>query len=51
MYGLDDTQPASTTLRRGRGSCSQRLAVLEALARRRGIATRVEGLILRGEFW
>lgn len=44
-------QPASTTLRRGRGSCSQRLAVLEALARSCGIATRVEGLILRGEFW
>ena len=51
VYGLDDTQPVSTTLRRGRGSCSQRLAVLEALARSRGIATRVEGLILRGEFW
>ena len=36
VYGLDDTQPASATLRRGRGSCSQRLAVLEGLARSRG---------------
>ncbi|MFD4293067.1 hypothetical protein ACFWQG_07570 [Rhodococcus sp. NPDC058532] len=51
VYGLDDTQPASSTLRRGLGSCSQRLAVIEACARRAGIATRVEGLVLRGEFW
>lgn len=51
VYALDDTQPASVTLTRGRGSCSQRLAVVEALARRRGIATKVEGLVLRGEFW
>ncbi|MFC9787781.1 transglutaminase domain-containing protein [Rhodococcus sp. NPDC127528] len=51
VYALDDTQPASVTLAHGRGSCSQRLAVVEALARRAGIATRVEGLVLRGEFW
>ncbi|WP_094272328.1 transglutaminase domain-containing protein [Rhodococcus sp. OK302] len=51
VYALDDTQPVSVTLRRERGSCSQRLAVLEALARRHGIRTRVTGLILRGEFW
>lgn len=51
VYALDDTQPVSVTLGRGRGSCSQRLAVLEALARRHGITTRVTGLILRGEFW
>lgn len=51
VYALDDTQPASVTLARSRGSCSQRLAVVEALARRRGIPTRVEGLLLRGEFW
>ncbi len=51
VYGLDDRQPVSVTLSRGRGSCSQRLAVVEALARRRGIATRVRGLVLRGEFW
>lgn len=51
VYGLDDLQPASVTLRRGVGSCSQRLAVVEAAARRAGIATRTEGLVLRGEFW
>ncbi|TQF66104.1 hypothetical protein FK531_19790 [Rhodococcus spelaei] len=51
VYALDDTQPASVTVARGRGSCSQRLAVVEALARRNGISTRVEGLVLRGEFW
>ncbi|MDI9899984.1 hypothetical protein QM716_08955 [Rhodococcus sp. IEGM 1409] len=51
VYGLNDQQPASVTLSRGRGSCSQRLAVVEALARRHGIATRARGLVLRGEFW
>lgn len=51
VYALDDTQPASVTLTKGQGSCSQRLAVVEALARKQGIPTRVEGLILRGEFW
>ncbi|MFD9681573.1 hypothetical protein ACFWAD_16980 [Rhodococcus sp. NPDC059969] len=51
VYGLDDRQPVSVTLSRGRGSCSQRLAVVEALARRDGTATRVRGLVLRGEFW
>ncbi|WP_254699199.1 transglutaminase domain-containing protein [Rhodococcus sp. SGAir0479] len=51
VYALDDLQPASVTVAKSRGSCSQRLAVVEALARRAGIATRVEGLVLRGEFW
>lgn len=32
VYAVDDTQPTSTTLVRGRGSCSQRLAILEAMA-------------------
>lgn len=51
VYALDDTQPTSKTLRRGRGSCSQRLAILEALARSHGIATRVEGIAVDGRFW
>lgn len=29
VYAVEDTQPVSHTLRRGRGSCSQRLAILE----------------------
>lgn len=51
VYGVDELQPASTTLRRGRGSCSQRLAVLEAVARGQGIATRSRGLLVDGAFW
>ncbi|WP_457464607.1 hypothetical protein [Streptomyces sp. TE5632] len=38
-------------LRRGRGSCSQRLAVLESVARASGVATRVRGLLVDGSFW
>lgn len=51
VYALNDTQPVSHTLRRGRGSCSQRLAVLEAVARASGIPTRVRGLVVDGRFW
>jgi hypothetical protein len=51
VYALDDIQPVSRTIRRGRGSCSQRLAVLEAIARRNGIATRVRGIAVDGTFW
>src|SRR5437762_1821538 len=41
VYTLDEFQPASVTLAKGRGSCSQRMACLEALARANNIATRV----------
>lgn len=51
VYALDELQPASKTLARRRGSCSQRLAVLEALARALGVATRVRGLLVDGAFW
>nr|WP_167473105.1 transglutaminase domain-containing protein [Nocardia arthritidis] len=51
VYSVNDKQPTSRTLRRGRGSCSQRLAVLESVARIRGIATRVRGLVVDGRFW
>ncbi|MFT4010161.1 MAG: hypothetical protein QM655_08990 [Nocardioidaceae bacterium] len=50
-YAIEEIQPASVTLRRGRGSCSQRLAVLEAVARGAGMRTRVRGLLVAGEFW
>ncbi len=50
-YALNDHQPTSVTIARQRGSCSQRLAVVEALARRAGIATRVRGLAVDGAFW
>lgn len=51
VYALDELRPASSTLRRGMGSCSQRLAVLEAVAREQGIATRARGLLVDGDFW
>jgi hypothetical protein len=51
VYALDESQPASRTLVRGRGSCSQRRAVLEAVARAAGIPIRVRGLLVDGAFW
>ncbi len=51
VYTVDEFQPASVTLRKGRGSCSQRMACLEAVCRARGIPTRVRGLWVAGRFW
>jgi Transglutaminase-like superfamily len=51
VYGLNERQRASHTLRTGRGSCSQRFAVLEAVARASGIPTMVRGLSVDGRFW
>lgn len=51
VYSVQDERPVSEVLRRGRGSCSQRLAVLEAVARAAGVATRVRGLLVDGAFW
>lgn len=51
VYSVQDERPVSEVLRRGRGSCSQRLAVLECFARATGIATRVRGLLVDGSFW
>jgi len=51
VYSVQDERPVSEVLRRGRGSCSQRLAVLEAVARATGTATRVRGLLVDGTFW
>ncbi|MEV4582583.1 transglutaminase domain-containing protein [Nonomuraea jabiensis] len=51
VYAMNEKQPVSTTLRLGRGSCSQRLALLEAVARGGGIDTRVRGLLIDGRFW
>lgn len=50
-YTLDERRPASRTLALGRGSCSQRFAVLEAVARASGLATRTHGLAVDGRFW
>jgi hypothetical protein len=51
VYTLNERQPASTTFTRGKGSCSQRMAVLEAVARAAGLATRSRALFLDGQFW
>ena len=51
MYSVKELQPSSTTLRRKRGSCSQRMACLEAVARAVGIPTRVRAFHIKGSFW
>ncbi|WP_282699820.1 transglutaminase domain-containing protein [Streptomyces sp. CC219B] len=51
VYSVQDERPVSQVLSRGRGSCSQRLAVLESVARASGVATRVRGLLVDGSFW
>lgn len=50
-YTVDELQPASATLAKGKGSCSQRFACLESLARGLGIPTRARGLWIAGKFW
>src|SRR5579864_2993122 len=51
VYSVNEWQPASKTLEKTRGSCTQRTAILEALARAAGIATRVHALGVKGSFW
>lgn len=51
VYALDESTPASSTLRRGKGSCSQRLAILESVARAVGTSTRVRALLIDCSFW
>jgi hypothetical protein len=51
VYSVDEWQRASKTLLKRRGSCSQRMACLEAIARAVGIPTRVRAIHLKGSFW
>jgi hypothetical protein len=51
VYTIDELQPTSRTLAKGNGSCSQRFACLESIARAAGIGTRVRGLWIAGKFW
>lgn len=51
VYSGDERQPASKTLRGRKGSCSQRMACLEAVCRAAGIPTRVRALHVEGSFW
>lgn len=51
VYALAENTPASRTFARGFGSCSQRLAILESVARSIGVATRVRALLIDRSFW
>jgi hypothetical protein len=51
VYTVDEFQPVSVTLQKQKGSCSQRMACLEAMCRARKIATRVRALWISGRFW
>jgi hypothetical protein len=51
IYSVTEKQPTSETVRLNGGSCSQRMACLEALARGYGVRTRVRGLWLSKAFW
>ncbi len=51
IYTVDELQPTSHTLAKGQGSCSQRFACLESVARAAGIPTQVRGLWIAGRFW
>jgi Transglutaminase-like superfamily len=51
VYSVNEWQPASATLRNGRGSCSQRMACLEAVGRAALVPTRVRALQVKGSFW
>ncbi|MGI5479282.1 transglutaminase domain-containing protein [Streptomyces lavendofoliae] len=51
VYSVEEVRPVSQVVRLGRGSCSQRMAVLEAVARAWGVPSRVRGLVVDGAFW
>ncbi|QFQ99625.1 transglutaminase domain-containing protein [Streptomyces phaeolivaceus] len=51
VYSVEDGRRVSLTLRLGRGSCSQRMAALEAVARAVRVRTRVRGLLVDGTYW
>lgn len=51
IYTIDEYQPASVTLEKGEGSCTQRTALVEAMARSVGIPTRNHVLWIDGKFW
>jgi hypothetical protein len=51
IYTVRERQPVSRTIVLRCGSCSQRMACLEAVARGVGISTRVRALWVSGRFW
>jgi transglutaminase-like putative cysteine protease len=51
VYSIDEERPVSETLRLNAGSCGQRMAAVEALARGYGVPTRVRAVWLDRRFW
>jgi hypothetical protein len=51
IYSIEETMPVSKLLRTNAGSCSQRMACVEAFSRGYGIPTRVRALWLDKSFW
>ena len=51
VYSLVELQPASQTLRNRKGSCSQRMACLEAISRACNVPTRSRVFLVSGRFW
>ena len=51
IYSVAEKQSCSETVGLNGGSCSQRMAVLEALARAYGVPTRVRAIWLNKAFW
>jgi len=51
VYSIDEERPVSETLRLNTGSCGQRMAAVEALARGYGVPTRVRAVWLDRSFW
>lgn len=51
VYSIDEERPVSETLRLNTGSCGQRMAAVEALARGYGVPTRVRAVWLDRRFW
>ena len=51
VYSIDEDRAVSETLRLNTGSCGQRMAAVEALARGYGVPTRVRAVWLDRRFW
>jgi hypothetical protein len=51
VYSIAETMPVSRIIELNQGSCSQRMACVEALARANGVPTRVRALWLNRTFW
>lgn len=51
VYALEERTATSRVLVRGFGSCSQRMAILESVARAAGVPTRIRALLIDRSFW